>query len=258
MVAARPKDGPLCPRRAAAGHLRPHTPAHRDPAKGDPDNFSLFLQLLDEDAYADVKSIREAMDRAAPFYLRRTKEAMVYFPERQPDGTWKARRSSQSATRRPSISDRQRGVRPLRDVTRFVKGRAPGGRRTETTRVPCRRLPDGALSAPAGVEAHADALSLENRARRLTESLKRAQEIARTAPRDLPTRRTGRDGRRGARTAGTHPRRDLAGRERRVSAGRDRRLKQLADQAKTVETAGPRRNSRASGILMRSRVLRKA
>src|SRR5579875_345487 len=31
------------------------------PHKGDPLNFSLFLQLLDPDAYADVKSIREAM-----------------------------------------------------------------------------------------------------------------------------------------------------------------------------------------------------
>ncbi len=31
------------------------------PHKGDPENFSRFLQLLDPDAYADVKSIREAM-----------------------------------------------------------------------------------------------------------------------------------------------------------------------------------------------------
>ena len=52
------------------------------PHKGDPKNFSLFLQLLDADAYADVKSIREAMDRRrAPFYLRRTKEALVSFPD---------------------------------------------------------------------------------------------------------------------------------------------------------------------------------
>src|SRR5712692_3059355 len=58
------------------------------PHKGDPVNFSLFLQLLDEDAYADVKSIREAIERRrAPFYLRRTKEAMVYFPQRMTDGT---------------------------------------------------------------------------------------------------------------------------------------------------------------------------
>jgi hypothetical protein len=33
------------------------------PHKGDPVNFSLFLQLLDADAYTDVRSIREAMDR---------------------------------------------------------------------------------------------------------------------------------------------------------------------------------------------------
>ncbi|MCS6995814.1 MAG: DEAD/DEAH box helicase, partial [Casimicrobiaceae bacterium] len=62
------------------------------PHKGDPQNFSLFLQLLDADAYADVTSIREAMNhRRAPFYLRRTKEAMIYFPERQADGSWAAR-----------------------------------------------------------------------------------------------------------------------------------------------------------------------
>ncbi len=59
------------------------------PHKGIAENFSLFLQLLDQDAYADVKSIRAAMEqRRAPFYLRRTKEAMVYFPERQADGKW--------------------------------------------------------------------------------------------------------------------------------------------------------------------------
>ena len=35
------------------------------PHKGDPQNFTLFLQLLDEDAYADVKSIRVAMEHRA-------------------------------------------------------------------------------------------------------------------------------------------------------------------------------------------------
>ncbi|MBW1947077.1 MAG: DUF3883 domain-containing protein [Deltaproteobacteria bacterium] len=63
------------------------------PHKGDPDNFCLFLQLLDQEAYADVRSIQEAMQRReAPFYLRRTKEAMLSFPERQSDGTWKAQK----------------------------------------------------------------------------------------------------------------------------------------------------------------------
>lgn len=52
------------------------------PHKGDPDNFCLFLQLLDRDVYGDVRSLEEAMRRNhAPFYLRRTKEALVTFPD---------------------------------------------------------------------------------------------------------------------------------------------------------------------------------
>jgi hypothetical protein len=52
------------------------------PHKGDPDTFSLFLQLLDRDVYGHVRSLQEAMRRqSAPFYLRRTKEALVSFPD---------------------------------------------------------------------------------------------------------------------------------------------------------------------------------
>jgi len=52
------------------------------PHKGDPDHFRLFLSLLDRDVYADVASLEEAMRRnSAPFYLRRTKEALVSFPD---------------------------------------------------------------------------------------------------------------------------------------------------------------------------------
>ncbi len=52
------------------------------PHKGDPENFALFLQLLDRDAYAHVRSLERAMERNhAPFYLRRTKEALVSFPD---------------------------------------------------------------------------------------------------------------------------------------------------------------------------------
>src|SRR5689334_9357616 len=52
------------------------------PHKGDPDNFCLFLELLDRDIYGSVKSLEEAMRRHhAPFYLRRTKEALVSFPD---------------------------------------------------------------------------------------------------------------------------------------------------------------------------------
>ncbi|WP_322798215.1 DEAD/DEAH box helicase, partial [Thermoflexus sp.] len=52
------------------------------PHKGDPENFCLFLQLLDRDVYGDVRSLEEAIQRNhAPFYLRRTKEALVTFPD---------------------------------------------------------------------------------------------------------------------------------------------------------------------------------
>ncbi|NQT80773.1 MAG: DUF3883 domain-containing protein [Candidatus Aminicenantes bacterium] len=52
------------------------------PHKGDPQNFSLFLRLLDKDVYGDIKSLEKAMIvRDAPFYLRRVKEALVTFPD---------------------------------------------------------------------------------------------------------------------------------------------------------------------------------
>lgn len=52
------------------------------PHKGDPDNFRLFLELLDRDVYGDIKSLEEAIKcNNAPFYLRRTKEALVTFPD---------------------------------------------------------------------------------------------------------------------------------------------------------------------------------
>lgn len=52
------------------------------PHKGDPENFRLFLELLDRDVYGDIKSLEEAMRcHHAPFYLRRVKEALVLFPD---------------------------------------------------------------------------------------------------------------------------------------------------------------------------------
>lgn len=52
------------------------------PHKGDPDNFRLFLELLDKDIYGDIRSLEVAMkQQQAPFYLRRIKEALVSFPD---------------------------------------------------------------------------------------------------------------------------------------------------------------------------------
>src|SRR5713101_5866350 len=157
------------------------------PHKGDPANFSLFLQLLDQDAYADVRSIREAMNRRrAPFYLRRTKEAMVYFPERQADGSWIARKIF---TRRiPHTVDFQIDGdedRLYREVTAFVKSQS---HRAAAQGDDPRAV--GFLMAlyqrRLASSTYALRRSLQNRARRLEEGLKRAQELARLAPPDLP------------------------------------------------------------------------
>ena len=52
------------------------------PHKGDPDHFRRFLALLDADVYGSIESLQQAMrEHEAPFYLRRTKEALVSFPD---------------------------------------------------------------------------------------------------------------------------------------------------------------------------------
>ncbi|NQU21704.1 MAG: DEAD/DEAH box helicase, partial [Candidatus Nealsonbacteria bacterium] len=52
------------------------------PHKGDAEHFRRFLALLDPDVYGNIKSLQRAMEEhEAPFYLRRTKEALVTFPD---------------------------------------------------------------------------------------------------------------------------------------------------------------------------------
>lgn len=51
------------------------------PHKGDADHFRRFLALLDPDVYGSIQSLQQALrEQEAPFYLRRTKEALVTFP----------------------------------------------------------------------------------------------------------------------------------------------------------------------------------
>src|SRR5262249_8741538 len=48
---------------------------------GDPEHFRRFLALLDADVYGSIQSLQHALrEHEAPFYLRRTKEALVTFP----------------------------------------------------------------------------------------------------------------------------------------------------------------------------------
>ncbi len=179
--------------RYALGELLRDTADHlllltATPHKGDPANFSLFLQLLDEDAYADVRSIREAMDRRrAPFYLRRTKEAMVYFPERQEDGTWGARPIF--TKRIPHSVDFQIDgdeFELYRAVTRFVKHQSALAAAREDPRARAVGFLMALYQRRLASSVRAVRQSLENRARRLEQGLTRAQELLRQAPPDLP------------------------------------------------------------------------
>jgi len=158
------------------------------PHKGDPGNFTLFLQLLDTDAYADVRSIREAMNRRrAPFYLRRTKEAMVYFPERRPDGTWVAEKIF--TKRIPHTVDFQMDGPEFdlyREITRFVKRQSAKAAAMDDPRARAVGFLMSLYQRRLASSTHAMRRSLENRANRLEDGLKRAQELARLAPPKLP------------------------------------------------------------------------
>jgi len=161
------------------------------PHRGDPENFSLFLRLLDQDAFADVKSIREAMNRRrAPFYLRRTKEAMVHFPERQEDGTWDARKIfTKRIPHSVDFAIDGDESRLYRDVTNFVKAQSRQAAAEESEDIRAKAI--GFLMAlyqrRLASSTYALRHSLENRARRLSENLKRAAELSRLAPPDLPS-----------------------------------------------------------------------
>lgn len=163
------------------------------PHKGDPLNFSLFLRLLDEDAYADVRSIRQAMDRRrAPFYLRRVKEAMVYFPEQQSDGTWDARKIFTKRIPR-SVNFQIDGAEfeLYRDVTRFVKVQsARAAAQEEDPRARAVGFLMTLYQRRLASSTFALRRSLENRAKKLDTALKRglqlmAEEIEIPDPEDM-------------------------------------------------------------------------
>jgi superfamily II DNA or RNA helicase len=181
--------------RYALGELLRDTSDHMlmltaTPHKGDPQNFTLFLQLLDPDAYADVRSIRQAMEnRRAPFYLRRTKEAMVYFPERGTDGEWVARKVF--TKRIPhSVDFRIEGDEfdLYAEVTRFIRRQsAAAAARGEEAKARAVGFLMALYQRRLASSTYALRRSLENRAQRLAELLKKARDIAREAPAEIPS-----------------------------------------------------------------------
>jgi hypothetical protein len=123
-----------------------------------------------------------------PGYLRRTKEAMVHFPERRADGSWAA--EPIFTKRIPHTVDFQIDGAEFdlyRDVTRFVKREsARAAAQEEDPRARAIGFLMSLYQRRLASSTYAMRRSLENRARRLEEGLKRAQDIARKAPPDLP------------------------------------------------------------------------
>jgi len=160
------------------------------PHKGDPANFTLFLQLLDPDVFADVKSIQQAMEnRQAPFYLRRTKEKMVYFPEQKEDGSWEARKIF--TKRIPHTVDFEIDGSELelyKEVTSFVKEQsAKAAAQGDTPRARAVGFLMALYQRRLASCTYSLRRSLEKRAKRLEDGLKRAQELANQAPPDIPS-----------------------------------------------------------------------
>ena len=126
--------------------------------------------------------------RRAPFYLRRTKEAMVYFPERQPDGSWTARKIfTKRIPHTVAFSIDGDEFQLYRHVTSFVKEQShKAAARGDDPRARAVGFLMALYQRRLASSTYAMRRSLENRAQRLRDGLRRADELLRKAPPELP------------------------------------------------------------------------
>ncbi len=119
------------------------------PHKGDPDHFRRFLALLDADVYGSIQSLEQAMrDHEAPFYLRRTKEALVTFPD--PDTGEVRKLFTKREVRTRGLRSRRRRTRFLRRADPLRRRSIDHGRGRRFRPWPGGRLHDGHAPAPHG------------------------------------------------------------------------------------------------------------
>ena len=146
------------------------------PHKGDPENFCLFLELLDRDVYGSVKSLEEAMRRHhAPFYLRRTKEALVSFPDPETGEVKKLFTKREVRTR--LFRARWRRVRFLRRAHPVRRGPVHQGVRGRQRPRPCSRLHNGDAPAPLRFQRLRRAPQPRAHARQAAEDPRRPGEV---------------------------------------------------------------------------------
>ena len=121
------------------------------PHKGDPENFCLFLALLDTDVYGNIKSLQEAMRRhEAPFYLRRTKEALVTFPDPETGTVHKLFTKREVRTAAFDLDGDELDF--YDELTRYVEDQSIKAAADDIARGPGRRLHDGHAPAPHGID----------------------------------------------------------------------------------------------------------
>jgi len=149
------------------------------PHKGDPANFCLFLQLLDRDVYGDVRSLEEAMKRNhAPFYLRRTKEALVTFPDPE---TGKVRRlftNREVRTVRFELDGQE--FEFYEALTRYVQDQSVRAAADPSARGRALGFTMAMYQRRFASSVHAVRRSLERRLDKLEDRLRRPQMVAST------------------------------------------------------------------------------
>ncbi len=145
------------------------------PHKGDKDNFCLFLELLDRDVYADVRSLEEAMARnSAPFYLRRTKEALVGFPDPE---TGKAMRLfTRREVRTAKFEMTSREMEFYQELTRYVEEQATAAAEEESPLARATGFLMAMLQRRFASSVYACRRSLERMQQRRQEVLKNPQK----------------------------------------------------------------------------------
>ncbi|SVD99522.1 uncharacterized protein METZ01_LOCUS452376, partial [marine metagenome] len=127
--------------------------------------------------------------RRAPFYIRRVKEAMVYFPTKQNDGTWVAKKIF--TNRIPNtvgfmIDGDEFDL--YKAISQFIKRQSARAAANEDD--PRARAVGFLMSLyqrRLASSTHSLRKSLENRANRLENLLARSEELIQTKPPDLPT-----------------------------------------------------------------------
>ena len=103
------------------------------PHKGDQEHFRRFLALLDADVYGSIQSLQHAMrEHEAPFYLRRTKEALVSFPH--PDTGEVRKLFTRREVRTASFFLDGEELDFYDELTRFVEDQSMAAARDESAR----------------------------------------------------------------------------------------------------------------------------